>query len=377
MGTIFIAYSSEDMRFLTNLGKQLRPRTNHEIWIAKEAIDVGKEWRKEIEDMLNQADFFVPLISKSFLARPEPRRELSGAIDLADQKKLKIIPIIIEELKHEELPIFVRATQYIPYQPFDSMLDELLKALSSEINPLSSKAAFEQYVDSMELKPEEMVKLGEQVLTTMWPIRSEMSKAAKYAADKLKNQGYLDEALYLYSLIVNFSPSTDALRVARAKINLQLRNYQSADDDCAEVLKWNPTNVWALHQRFWINHEWALSKPSRQESEQQRSTMKESLQTLQNAPSAFSTLFLTASILALAKGAIICEQTDFAISAKKAIDLYNAQLSKSNRHKDRIAILKAMRTLEQFYQNMGDTDTADNLRSQRTEFEDRWKRYSY
>lgn len=377
MGTIFIAYSSEDMRFLTNLRKQLKPRTTHEIWIAKEAIDVGKEWRMEIEDGLNQADFFVPLISKSFLARPEPRRELWGAIDLADQKNLKIIPVIIEDIKSEKLPIFVRATQYIPYQPFDSMLEKLVKALSPEMDPLSNRAAFEQYVDSRRLKPEEMVKLGEQVLTTMWPNRSEMSKAAKYVADKLKYQGYLDEALYIYDLIVNFSPSTDALRVARAKINLQLRDYQLADDDCAEVLKWKPTNVWALHQRFWINHEWFLSKPSQRESQQQRSTMEESLQALQNAPNAFSTLFLTASILALAKGAIICEKTDFANSAKKAIDLNIAQLSKSNRHKDRIALLKAMRTLEQFYQNIGDANTADNLKSQKNKFEERWKIYSY
>ena len=32
--------------------------------------------------------------------------------------------------------------------------------------------------------------------------------------------------------------------------------------------------------------------------------------------------------------------------------------------------------LEQFYQNIGDTNTVDNLKSQKNEFEERWKIYS-
>jgi tetratricopeptide (TPR) repeat protein len=331
----------------------------------------------EIENKLNQADFFVPLISKSFLVRPEPRRELSGAIDLADQKKLKIIPVIIEELKREELPIIVRATQYIRFQPFDSMLDELVENLSLEMDPLSNETAFKQYVDSRGLKPEEMVKVGEQVLTTMWPNRSDKSKAAKYVADKLKNQNHLDKALHLYNLIVDFSPLNSSLRVARAELNSRLGNYQLADDDCAEVLKRDPVNVWTLYRRFWVNHAWALSKSYLRESQQQISAIKETLQALQNAPAAFSIRFLTSSIHALAEGAMICQKTDFANLAMKAIDSNNEKISKINKRGDQFALLKAMRTLEQFYRNMGEANTADNLKSQRNEFEDRWEIYSY
>ncbi|MHC1583725.1 MAG: TIR domain-containing protein [Methanosarcinales archaeon] len=201
MGAIFIAYSSEDVRFLTNLSEQLKVRTKHEIWVA--AIDVEKEWRKEIEDRLNQADSFVLLISKSLLARPEPRRILSGAIDLADQKKLKITPVIIGELKHEELPIIIRNIQCIRFQPFENMLDELLKALFPEMAS-SSRAAFDQYVASV---PKEMVKLGEQVLMANWPNRSEILKEAKYIASTLESKNHPVEACFILNKAIDMIES--------------------------------------------------------------------------------------------------------------------------------------------------------------------------
>ena len=250
MGKIFIAYSSEDMRFITSLKDLLSRRIAHTIWIANYDIDLGIDWRREIEDTLNQANFFVPIISKSFLERPEPRRELYAAIELMDQKKLKIISVIIEKIEEKDLPFIVKSLQHIPYQPFDSMLDKLVEALSSTRDPFLSKEAFEKYVDSTELKPDEMVKLGTEVLHASWPNRNDQSRASKFIADKLKNQGNLEDALCLYNQIVEFIPTNPSVRMVRADINSQLGRYQLADDDCNEVLNLEETNIFALHRRF-------------------------------------------------------------------------------------------------------------------------------
>src|SRR5262252_6705058 len=98
MAKVFIAYSSKDLRFLTDLRNQLRLKSTHQVFIAEFRLQAGQEWRLEVERNLAQADFFVPLISKNFLDSPEARRELSGAIDLVDQQKLTIAPLLIEQL---------------------------------------------------------------------------------------------------------------------------------------------------------------------------------------------------------------------------------------------------------------------------------------
>lgn len=379
MASVFIAYSSKDMRFLSKLRQELRLKATHEVFIAEFLLQPGQEWRREIEANLRKAKFFVPLISQNFLDSPEARRELSEAIDLADQHKLTIIPLLIQDVERTNLPLIVKATQYIRFQPFDSMVDSLLNALElTSSAPLTNRATLEEYVSRTTIDGNELVSLAQQVLHCQWPKKRDKSGAIKFIADKLRGKRHPDKALSLYNVIVEeLYPNNVSLRVARADINTELGNYEPADNDCAIALAREPNNPWALLRRFWVNHAWALSKPSADESREQRMRLDDCLERLKDSAAATSASFFGSYIRALGEGAKICQKREYADTALILIKEGPSSLRDTHERKHQVAVLRALITLERIYQGLGDTGSVDQIHEEREKCEDNWQLYEY
>lgn len=375
MANIFIAYSSNDLQFVNEFQSQLSARSAHQIFVAAFNLKLGQEWRLEVEANLRRADVFVPLISNSFLASPEARRELSGALDLADQTRLAIIPIIIEEIDRLDLPLGVRAKQYIPSQPIDGVVFKLLKALDASERPLSSGSALEEHVKTGNFSPEQLTEMAHQVFGASWT-NQEKSKAIKFLADRLRNQRHPQLAVRLMDMCVELFPHLETLRVARADINLQLGNFREADDDCAFVLRAQPNNVQALMKRFWVNHSWATTKSSRDEASDQVATMQASLTALRNNPASSDRRFLGSYLRSLAEGATRLGR-EYADTAMKLVDDKKPAIEGVDRQIDRVAVLEALKTLYEYYLGLGDSAAADKAKELQASFENRWKLYNY
>src|SRR5690554_2076224 len=103
----FISYSHADEAHLTNLEKhlaqvkrdgQLNSWTDH-------AIKAGGDLNTEISEALNNSDLFIALVSPDYINSGYCYdKEFQRALELHQQKKIKIVPIIVESCDWHATP---------------------------------------------------------------------------------------------------------------------------------------------------------------------------------------------------------------------------------------------------------------------------------
>lgn len=375
MGRVFIAYSSQDMRLLAKLQDELGKRISHTIFVAKWDVPYGESWRKQIQSALDSADFFIPLLSRNFLQSEEAMRELQYAIKLADEKRLRVIPVLIEDLKSEEIPYHVSDKQYIPYKPFDARIDDLVRVLGEAV--LSKPQDLIDYVNRKKLSSREMVDLAKQALEITLGHPTEWGRAAKAIADRLWNQGHQQEALEVYDILVKKFPQIDSIRISRAGYLRKLRHYQEADNECALLLQRDPKSVQALISRFWVMYEWMISTSSPEQQQLHIHSVKECLENLGNIEAASSPFFLPQYLNSLAKGAELCKDVLYADKALSLINNNEYTLKQVRKWEERKSILNSLGILERIYINLGEADKSDGLRTLKEQLEDLWQMYRY
>jgi hypothetical protein len=98
---VFFSYAHKDEESLLALKRHLTPlvRANLiEDWYDRD-IDAGDEWRKEIDEHLNQADLILLLVSSFFIASEYCYDvEFKRAEELHAQGKARLIPIIVSSV---------------------------------------------------------------------------------------------------------------------------------------------------------------------------------------------------------------------------------------------------------------------------------------
>jgi len=96
---VFISYSHEDREYLERLIVHLKPLEKDKIIIAwsDKKIQVGDDWKKEIENSLKECRIAILLISADFLASGFINdNELPTILDKSGKKELSVIPVIIK-----------------------------------------------------------------------------------------------------------------------------------------------------------------------------------------------------------------------------------------------------------------------------------------
>jgi hypothetical protein len=125
---VFISYASEDAEIAQRLYDDLK-NAGVELWLNRESITPGRDWKLEIDKALKESTIFLALISsKSTTKEGFTQRELKRALDVLDEKPegdVFIIPIRVDDC-----PIFVRLQNYQWVDLFPSYSDGLEKLLS-------------------------------------------------------------------------------------------------------------------------------------------------------------------------------------------------------------------------------------------------------
>jgi hypothetical protein len=105
---LFYSYAHEDESVLAELRKHLAPLRHEQIlvdWHDRELLP-GADWDPEISDRLESADIVVALISSDFVSSAYAYgRELHRALDLHDQGRLALVPVIARPCYWQPLPI--------------------------------------------------------------------------------------------------------------------------------------------------------------------------------------------------------------------------------------------------------------------------------
>ena len=103
----FISYSKDDRDRVRTLVKTLEDN-GFDIWMDVYNIKPGEEWTKILEGAIKDAGVFLAVLTPSAVKSQFVRNE----IIMAQDEKIPIIPVKLDEC---DIPIQIRALQYIPY----------------------------------------------------------------------------------------------------------------------------------------------------------------------------------------------------------------------------------------------------------------------
>jgi len=104
---LFYSYSHRDETFLKDLQESLillKRETVIEGWHDRD-IDAGDDWKRQIDEHLEQADIILLLVSRSFLASDYCyKKEMSRALERHAEGLARVIPIIIRPCDWQNAP---------------------------------------------------------------------------------------------------------------------------------------------------------------------------------------------------------------------------------------------------------------------------------
>jgi hypothetical protein len=126
MSDIFISYASENRYFALQIEKRLKQFFN--IWIDREVIEGGMDWKDAIEDGVVNCTVFIVIITPESNESDWVKRETL----LAEQKDKLRIPILLDG----DLPFHLLDLQYVDFQgDFEGGFRDLLEALNKNLQP--------------------------------------------------------------------------------------------------------------------------------------------------------------------------------------------------------------------------------------------------
>jgi hypothetical protein len=90
MTRIFLSYSRRDLEVANRLTTALE-QAGHEVWIDRQDIQTGTDWQDAIVRAIQDAEYFVLLLSANSVISPDVHKELT----LADRERKRILPVLL------------------------------------------------------------------------------------------------------------------------------------------------------------------------------------------------------------------------------------------------------------------------------------------
>jgi WD40 repeat protein len=132
MADIFISYSRKDSEFVLKLRSQLAQQ-RYEVWLDKDSIPYGIEWRSEIQFAIDAADAVLVVLSPDSVASPECNKEIGHA--LANRKR--IIPLLRRAVTPNQVQREIAALNWLPFDEgcdFGVELERLVETLKTDVD---------------------------------------------------------------------------------------------------------------------------------------------------------------------------------------------------------------------------------------------------
>jgi TIR domain len=133
---VFISYSHQDMDWLEQLKKWLKPLEQSgllEFWDDSK-IEAGEDWRQAIKDAMASARLAVLLVSQNFLASDFiPSAELTPILEQAESDGVAVLWIALSESTYEGSPIERFQAVNDPKMPLDTLEPKDLNKQFKEI----------------------------------------------------------------------------------------------------------------------------------------------------------------------------------------------------------------------------------------------------
>jgi WD40 repeat protein len=130
MASLFISYSRKDIEIARKLTQSFDGQ-GLDFWIDWEGIPPTVDWWKEIEKGIEEADIFVILVSQESIKSRVCNREISHAI----QNGKRLIPLIISEIRSDQVPEQISHLNWIYLRPtddYDAAINRMFTAIRTD-----------------------------------------------------------------------------------------------------------------------------------------------------------------------------------------------------------------------------------------------------
>ncbi len=124
---VFISYSMKDSDFVSKLTKDLM-RNGFQVLTLDNVVLVGDNIREKVVDSIQNADFFVVVMSKDAVESSWVSDELEFAI----KNNKRVLPVLKEKI---DLPSKIKSIQYADFTAdYNSAISALLKSLQASFH---------------------------------------------------------------------------------------------------------------------------------------------------------------------------------------------------------------------------------------------------
>jgi hypothetical protein len=122
----FLSHSSADAKLAQRLARDLLTQ-GVDVWYAPWAIKAGDSLRRKIDAGIDQANFFLVLLTPASLKSEWVQTELDAGLVKKIEGKCRLIPIL-SGIDHGDVPITLRALLWVSLENYGDGLRRLLEA---------------------------------------------------------------------------------------------------------------------------------------------------------------------------------------------------------------------------------------------------------
>ena len=130
---VFISYSRKDRSAVARIAAALEAEDGIEVFRDTDDILPTEEWRGRLEQLIREADTVVFALSPHSATSEVCRWE----VELAESLNKRIAPIVIKDVKPEDVPEALSKLNYIFFtnrREFDASIGNLIAALNTDID---------------------------------------------------------------------------------------------------------------------------------------------------------------------------------------------------------------------------------------------------
>jgi hypothetical protein len=113
MATLFISHATADRVFVKDELMSLLSSLGFDTWLAEDDINTAEEWERTILTGLQSSEWFMLVMSSRSTESPWVKHEVEWAID---NRKGRIIPILIDDCDPTKLHLFLPSIQHIDFR---------------------------------------------------------------------------------------------------------------------------------------------------------------------------------------------------------------------------------------------------------------------
>ena len=124
---IFLSHSSKDAAIADRVIQELHKR-NYKVWDFRENFVVGTDWQKSLNIALNESRFMIFLITENYANSRWLEKELSLGLLKQIEGKLRVLPIVMGDIKSVEMPSDLSSIAYLKIDT-DFTIEDLLPLL--------------------------------------------------------------------------------------------------------------------------------------------------------------------------------------------------------------------------------------------------------